>query len=130
MNVGLAALGGVSPNIVRAVNALRCAIVNVGDNAWNLVAAVYWTLVGVGQEATAREYLDQGYEWICTCVQDGQKLIEAMGVDTSNENSQYSNACSESAAVAQEDAATQRERDKQAELDAQAEAERVAEEEA
>jgi allantoicase len=109
---------------------LRCAIVNVGDNAWNLVAAVYWTLVGVGQEATAREYLDQGYEWICTCVADGQKLIEAMGVDTSNENAQYSNACSETAAVAQQDAETQRERDKQAELDAIAEAERIAEEEA
>jgi hypothetical protein len=70
MSLGLKYAGSLSENMVRAVNALRCALVNVGDNAWNLVAAVYWTLKGVGQEATAKEYLDIGYEWICTCGKD------------------------------------------------------------
>jgi len=58
MDVGVRTLGTLSQNYVRAINALRCAIVNVGDNAWNLVAGVYWTLVGVGQEATAVDYLN------------------------------------------------------------------------
>jgi hypothetical protein len=87
MNVGLSYAGGLSENLMRAINALRCALVNVGDNAWNLVAAVYWTLVGVGQEATIKEYLDIGYEWICTCGKDAQTLIGALGGDSSGENS-------------------------------------------
>jgi hypothetical protein len=70
LRVGVKYASDLGPNVGRALNALRCSLTNIGDNAWNLVAAVYWTLVGVGQEATAREYLDIGYEYICTCGRD------------------------------------------------------------
>jgi hypothetical protein len=70
LSLGVSYADSLGENVVRALNALRCAFTNIGDNAWNLVAAVYWTLVGVGQKETADEYLDIGYEWICTCGTD------------------------------------------------------------
>jgi hypothetical protein len=58
MNFGMSYADGISPNLTRALNAFRCAIVNVGDNAWNIIASVYWILVGVGQKSVVEEYLD------------------------------------------------------------------------
>jgi hypothetical protein len=78
MNVGLKYAGGLSENMTRAINALRCALTNIGENAWNLVASVYWTLVGFGQKADTDMYLDIGYEWICTCGKDAQTLVGAL----------------------------------------------------
>jgi hypothetical protein len=130
MNVGLRYAGGLSENLVRAINALRCALVNIGDNAWNLVAAVYWTLVGVGQEATVKEYLDIGYEWICTCGKDAQSLVEALAGAEEGEQEQdnsYAISCSEKAAVNKADAERDREEKRQGQLDAQAEEERIQE---
>lgn len=118
MNVGLKYAGDLSQNLTRAINALRCALVNIGDNAWNIVAAAWWTLVGVGQEAVAKEYLDQGYQWICTCQKDAESLIKALGADPNSSSSDpYANACSEKAAVAKGDAKAQREKEKSAELE-------------
>jgi hypothetical protein len=65
----------LSPTLLRALNALRCAVTNLGTNSWNLIAAAYWTLVGVGQAATAKEYLDLGYEHICTCQEDAAEIL-------------------------------------------------------
>jgi hypothetical protein len=36
-------------------------------------------MVGVGEKATAEEYLTIGYEYICTCGIDMQNLLEAIG---------------------------------------------------
>lgn len=60
----------LSDNILRSINALRCALANLGTNAWNLVAATYWLLVGFGLEDTVKQYLDEGYQHICTCQED------------------------------------------------------------
>jgi hypothetical protein len=72
LNLTLDAVGAESlgENWIRSLNALRCSVNNIGENAWNLVAAVYWTMVGVGEKATADEYLTIGYEYICTCAID------------------------------------------------------------
>jgi len=129
MNFGLDYAGGLSPNITRALNAFRCAINNLGNNAWNFIAAVYWTLVGVGQEGTANEYLDIGYEWICTCGKDVEGLLASLGSGGGdNSNDPYAGACSEKAAVNKSNAQEDRDQKRQAELDAKAQAE--AEEEA
>jgi hypothetical protein len=110
---------------------LRCAFTNIGDNAWNLVAAVYWTLVGVGQEATAKEYLDIGYEHICTCSKDVVTILkELVGIDMEKEeegSDPYAGACSEKAAVSKADAEAGREKERQSALDQAAEEERIAE---
>jgi hypothetical protein len=106
MQVGLKFVGGLSDNYKRAINALRCALVNVGDNAWNLVAAVYWTLAGVGQADTAKYYLDEGYGWICTCAKDADVLIEKLESSSDSKDSEdpYANACSEKSAKNKGDA--------------------------
>jgi hypothetical protein len=133
LNLGLKYAGGLSENLVRAINALRCAFTNIGENAWNLVASVYWTLVGVGQGATVNEYLDIGYEWICTCGKDAQELVKMLAggeEEEDQEENAYAGACSEKAAVNKADAEADRERKRQFALDAQAAAERQAEAEA
>lgn len=112
---------------------MRCALVNVGDNAWNIVAAVYWTMKGVGEEATVKEYLDIGYEWICTCQKDAQKLVDALGGGASEEGGSgdpYGMACSEKAATNKADAEEERENKILLQAEAKAEAERIAEAEA
>jgi len=127
MDVGLKTVGGLSENLTRAINAFRCAVVNVGDNAWNLVAAVYWTMVGVGQDATAREYLNIGYEWICTCANDADKLLEKLesSTDAKPNDDPLANACSEKASVNKANATASREEAKAKALAAKAEQERI-----
>jgi hypothetical protein len=135
---GLLSLGAqyaesLGPNVTRSLNALRCAFTNIGDNAWNLVAAVYWTLVGVGQEATAKEYLDMGYEWICTCSRDVTNLLEGLlGVesDENSNNNNNNNACSEKAKKEKADAQAEKELERVIEQEKKAADEKVAREEA
>ena len=43
MNVFLAtSTSGLTINMVKGINALRCAVVNAADNAWNFIAAAWW----------------------------------------------------------------------------------------
>ena len=37
-----------TPGMLRGINALRCAVVNLGDNAWNFIAAAWWTAFQFG----------------------------------------------------------------------------------
>ena len=39
-----------SINMLKAKNALRCAVVSFGDNGWNLIAALYYAAKEFGQE--------------------------------------------------------------------------------
>merc|ERR1711939_101114 len=70
---------GISDNLMKAINALRCAITNLGENSWNIIAAAFWTAVGFGQAKDVAYYLDVGYEWICTCQEDANKLVKSWG---------------------------------------------------
>ena len=97
----------LSDNLLRAVNALRCALTNLGTNAWNIIAAVYWVLVGVGQEQTVLEYLDIGYEWICTCQEDANAIIGMIageGGDDGGRAAYFMSSCSEAGKVKKGDA--------------------------
>lgn len=110
-------------NLLRAVNALRCALTNLGTNAWNVIAAGYWTLVGVGQESTAREYLDIGYQWICTCQEDAKTLIKALTgeeQDGKQDSNDKMGSCSESGSVKKADAKEDRKKREDAQADAAA----------
>jgi hypothetical protein len=90
----------LSQNLLRALNALRCAVTNLGTNSWNLIAAAYWTLVGVGQKDTAHEYLDLGYEHICTCQEDAIEIMKSFGGGEEEEGQKKNDfACSESGSV-------------------------------
>jgi hypothetical protein len=110
-----------SPNLLKAVNALRCALTNLGTNAWNLIAALYWALVGIGQEETAVKYLDMGYEYICTCQEDARNVIKALGGVSDNTNmDEVLGSCSEIGSVKKNDAKASQEERRQKEEDAKA----------
>lgn len=72
---------GITDNLMKAINALRCAITNLGENSWNVIAAAFWTAVGFGQAETVAQYLDEGYQWICTCQEDANKLVRSWGAE-------------------------------------------------
>jgi len=109
----------LSDNLLKAINALRCALTNLGTNAWNLIAALYWALVGIGQEEVVRQYLDLGYEYICTCQEDARLLISSLGGNEDGGRTSYMLAsCSESGAVKKEDAQAANEERKAAQEEA------------
>jgi hypothetical protein len=39
----------LTDNMLKGVNALRCAVTNVGENSWNFIAAAYWAAAGAGK---------------------------------------------------------------------------------
>jgi hypothetical protein len=127
MNFGMSYADGISANLTRALNALRCALVNVGDNAWNLIASLYWIMVGVGQKDVIEQYLNEGYKWICTCGKDVEGLLSLIGGGGEDENKDdgdtLASSCSEKAAVNKSNAEEDREKKRQKELDEKAEEE-------
>lgn len=95
----------LTDNMLKGVNALRCAVTNVGENAWNLIAALYWAAAGAGQGDMVKGYLDMGYEYVCTCQEDAKNLIEAMGAGGDGGRAAYMlGTCSESGQVKKNDA--------------------------
>lgn len=60
--------GSFSDNIVLSINAIRCMIVNFGDNTWNLVASFYWFIHSMADpDEWMNPTLSEMYEHICTC---------------------------------------------------------------
>jgi len=95
----------LTDNMLKGVNALRCAVTNVGENSWNLIAALYWAAMGAGQGDLVKQYLDLGYEHVCTCQEDAKMLIEAMGAGGDGGRAAYMlGTCSESGQVKKNDA--------------------------
>ena len=70
---------GLTINMVKGVNALRCAVVNAGDNAWNFIAAAWWAAYQFGQEGLVEDGLDVAWPYICTCNEDMDYLSYVLG---------------------------------------------------
>lgn len=91
--------------MLKSINALRCALANLGTNAWNLVAATYWLLVGFGLKKDLAGWLDEGYQYVCTCQEDAANIIKELGGDADSGRSAYMlGTCSESGSVKKVDA--------------------------
>ena len=60
------------------MNALRCALVNMGGNAWNLIGAAYFAAKQVGQEDVVKDNVNLAYEYVCTCSQDVTKIADQL----------------------------------------------------
>ena len=71
-----------SENMMRGINSLKCMLDNVGENAWNLIAAAYWGLLSFGYEKDMLPTLDKAYEHVCTCQEDAQSLVSMLGPTT------------------------------------------------
>ena len=80
INIGLQMMAqDMSENMLKAMNAGRCAIVSGGISVWYFIASAWWLLYQFGQNALLEEYLDLGYPHICTCLEDVNMFAEMLG---------------------------------------------------
>merc|ERR1719230_1462490 len=84
-------------NVKAGLNALRCALLNMGGNAWTLLAAAYYAAKQFGLHTEITKQINSVYEHVCTCkaevkkMEDEWKQAQAMGMTG---NSQFI-SCSE-----------------------------------
>ena len=70
---------GMSPNMVKGINALRCAFLNGFIQTYLLVAAAYYAARQFGQEAEVQSKINEYYPYLCTCNEDVATLSKYMG---------------------------------------------------
>ena len=87
-----------SENMMMGINALRCAVVNAADNAWNFIAAAWWAAYQFGQEGLVEDGLDTAWPYICTCNEDMDFISQMLGA--SGEGAAVFSSCSEAAQAA------------------------------
>ena len=61
---------GMSDDMLRAANALRCMLTAGVENSWNFLASAYYFAKQFGYEGKIKEFVDYAYPTICTCFQD------------------------------------------------------------
>ena len=66
-------------NMIKGLNAARCAIVSGGYSVWYFIASAWWALSFVKQEKLLEDLLDQGYPYICTCLDDVNGIAKMLG---------------------------------------------------
>ena len=83
-----------SLNMLKGINALRCAVVNGADNAWNFIASAWWAMYQFGLENYLEDGLDVAWPYICTCNEDMDFISQMMGA--SGDGVAIFSSCSES----------------------------------
>lgn len=79
---GIQYLGSeLGENYMKALNALRCAVNNLGTNSWNFLAATWAFIVLIGVQGDLVTYVNDGYDYVCTCMVDANGLKTMMGAD-------------------------------------------------
>ena len=96
INIGFQMLASeLTENMIRGLNAIRCAITSGGYSVWYFVASAWWALYFFEQQALLENLLDEGYPYICTCLEDVNTIAGFLGA---NEDSASSfGQCSEAA---------------------------------
>ena len=105
--VGLMA-AQLSENLLKAMNALRCMLLALGNNTWTLIAAGYYAARQFNQGDLVATYLTLGAQTVCTCTGDVDGLLVMLaqyGMMPSEENLALLGSCSEGAAAITADAA-------------------------
>ena len=82
-------------NMLKGINALRCAVVNAADNAWNFIAAAWWAAHQFSMENYVEDGLDIAWPYVCTCNEDMDFISQMMGA--SGEGVAIFSSCSEAA---------------------------------
>lgn len=87
----------LSFNQLRAVNAGRCAVVNLGENTWTFLMAGYLVVKQFAPAETIAqlktEYVDEYYPWVCTCSTEAEMFSFLLGGDA--ESAAIMSSCSE-----------------------------------
>ena len=81
--------------MLKGINALRCAVVNGAENAWNFIAAAWWAAYQFEMQNYVEEGLDIAWPYICTCNKDMEFISQILGA-TSDGVAVFS-TCSEAA---------------------------------
>ena len=68
----------LTPNLLRAINAVRCMISNLGTNVWTLLASAYWAMKTFKLESLMVKYLNIAYDNLCTCKDDVDMFIKLL----------------------------------------------------
>lgn len=76
---------GMSDNVIKGINALRCAMMSGLLSVWKLVAAVFYIAAEVQTFGIydlydlLQDYLNEYYPYVCTCKEDVQAFGEFFG---------------------------------------------------
>ena len=82
-------------NQMRALNAGRCALVSLGDNFWNFIAAAYFAAKEFGEEKMVEDKIDEYYPYVCTCNEEADTFSALMGGNAATAG--VMSACSDAA---------------------------------
>jgi hypothetical protein len=75
----------MSVNMVKAANAMRCAVTSGFSNVWYLLASGYFAARQFGLTAEVQTQVNEYYPYICTCFDDYETMLSIFGtVDTSS----------------------------------------------
>lgn len=67
---------GLSDNMIKGLNALRCILVSGPSSVKYLGVALAFAAKQFGLDATVQDYVNQGYPYLCTCQQDVENIGE------------------------------------------------------
>ena len=73
---------GLSVNMKRGMNALRCMFSSSGDNFAYGAAALYFAARQFGQEGEIQTLVNDYWPYACTCIQDVDNMAEWAGIDS------------------------------------------------
>jgi len=69
----------IGPGVTKAMNSVRCMFNSGASSLWYIGAGTWLFIKYVGEEASVRPLLDEGYLYVCTCIFDLNGLKEMLG---------------------------------------------------
>jgi len=75
-----ASSSSMSLNMVKGLNALRCAFSSGFINVWMLFGSLYFAARQFKQQVKLTDQLDEYYPYVCTCKEDVASLQKVMAV--------------------------------------------------
>ena len=74
----MSAGSSLSFNLLQALNSLRCMILSLGINMWQMFAAVWYAAVEFGFESEILKYVNEYYPYVCTCQTEVNVFVKLM----------------------------------------------------
>jgi len=75
------AMGGASEfsfTMMRAINAAKCMVTNLGNNFWNMFGVIWYVALEFKFEAEITKYVAEYYPYVCTCKEETDLLAKLM----------------------------------------------------
>ena len=66
-------------NKIKALNSVRCSILNGGYSIWYFIASAWWSLYFLGLNGFLENQLDKLYPHVCTCKGDVDSFAQFFG---------------------------------------------------